>query len=248
MIEYPKREGLELQRKLIAKRDWDWMIVLDAMRWDYWWEYMECGNPVLSSAGDTKAWTIRMGKFFKDVFAINSNPYVSLRMSKYLKKDVKVWDFGWREVNGIPTVPPKEVVKEALKYKDSDEKLLIWFVQPHGPYPMHTPPLPAYRNKRISKQFGIFKELQYKTDMKIINFPEELMKDKEELSKILHSGYRSNMEWVLKELQVLLRNRGSKKVVVTADHGECLGEEGLFGHNDKWNSDYLKIVPWSEWK
>jgi glucan phosphoethanolaminetransferase (alkaline phosphatase superfamily) len=45
------------------------------------------------------------------------------------------------------------------------------------------------------------------------------------------------------------------KVVITADHGELLGEKGLYLHGarekkrvmppyPKWAADFLKVVPW----
>jgi hypothetical protein len=57
------------------------------------------------------------------------------------------------------------------------------------------------------------------------------------------SNYRANLEYVLDSVAVLLENVDGE-VLITADHGNLLGEFGLYGHPDHVPIKALKRVPW----
>lgn len=60
-------------------------------------------------------------------------------------------------------------------------------------------------------------------------------------------GYRDNYEWVLNVIQERLFPLLSGRVVVTADHGECLGDCGQYLHDlDHEPHEHLTTVPWYE--
>ena len=63
----------------------------------------------------------------------------------------------------------------------------------------------------------------------------------------LRRAYEENLKLVLSyvnELVSYLRREGL--VVITADHGELLGERGLFGHPERVRVPELVEVPWLE--
>ncbi len=55
--------------------------------------------------------------------------------------------------------------------------------------------------------------------------------------------YRSNLEYALDSVRTLLKSVDGD-VVITADHGNLLGEFGLYGHPDYVPVPALKRVPW----
>ena len=61
----------------------------------------------------------------------------------------------------------------------------------------------------------------------------------------LRKAYLSNLRGVLEEVTGLLRCL-SGRVVITADHGEHLGESMCYTHTGGSESPYLRDVPWLE--
>jgi arylsulfatase A-like enzyme len=58
-------------------------------------------------------------------------------------------------------------------------------------------------------------------------------------------AYVANLEYVLNDVQLLLSNIDADNVVITADHGEGFGEQGMFGHGES-PFPVLRRVPWIE--
>jgi hypothetical protein len=59
----------------------------------------------------------------------------------------------------------------------------------------------------------------------------------------LRAAYEENLRLVLAEVANLLPYL-SGRIVVTADHGEWLGENGSYSHRGNSDSPYLREVPW----
>ncbi|PTD94187.1 hypothetical protein C9439_03830 [archaeon SCG-AAA382B04] len=47
-----------------------------------------------------------------------------------------VWDYGWKDIDGIPTTPPSEVSKAIIRNskKHKNKRFVAHFLQPHAPY------------------------------------------------------------------------------------------------------------------
>lgn len=61
----------------------------------------------------------------------------------------------------------------------------------------------------------------------------------------VRKAYEENLEIVLNHVAQLLREfRG--KIVITSDHGELLGENGLYGHPWGMRHPALIEIPWLE--
>lgn len=58
------------------------------------------------------------------------------------------------------------------------------------------------------------------------------------------SAFRSNTKVVLDDVEVLLQNIDVDTVAITADHGECLDEYGIYGHHSYVPIPVLRRVPW----
>ncbi len=136
----------------IHKENWDYLIILDACRYDYFKEvysqYFKGGLKKVKSRGSsTEEWLEKNFPDEYDYTYISSNPYingkgVSLddmmkgRKSRWnainhFKEIIDVWDSNWNKKKG--TVLPEEVSKTAKKHK-TKKPLIIHYLQPHGPY------------------------------------------------------------------------------------------------------------------
>jgi hypothetical protein len=58
------------------------------------------------------------------------------------------------------------------------------------------------------------------------------------------SVYRSNLGPVLDDVELLLNNVEAETVIVTADHGNYLGENGRWGHPGGHLHPAVRFVPW----
>jgi len=131
----------------VMEEDWDFLIVLDACRYDYFSEMYEeffTGKleKRISPGCSTVEWLRRsFPDYYPDVIYISGNPYINSKVAiagfnakKHFYKVVDVWDFGWDE--RIGTVPPREINRAVLRFylKYPRKRFIIHYLQPHAPY------------------------------------------------------------------------------------------------------------------
>jgi phosphopentomutase len=56
-------------------------------------------------------------------------------------------------------------------------------------------------------------------------------------------GYRQNLRCVLKDIDLLIKNIDAEKVVITADHGNAVGEWGIYGPTITMQIHAVQVVP-----
>ena len=127
---------------------WDYLIVLDACRYDYFersrTKYLSGGSLCCRRSVGSMTWEWRDKSFpdrYEDVVYISSNPYVNSSHSvqgfwgkEHFSEVVDVWASGWDLSQG--TVPPHVVtqqVVQALK-RFPGKRLIVHYLQPHAPY------------------------------------------------------------------------------------------------------------------
>lgn len=228
----------------------DNLVVLDSCRYDYFEQEYDRFldgelTKVISPASTTVEWMKKTWKGFYSLTyvsamsGINSKGF-SPRFWKYRAIDhffkiIDVWDFGWNDELG--TVPPENVNDAVLKMTDR-RGLVIHFAQPHIPYIGETT-ITFPREKPRGDNLG---EIPIMGHI-ILN---EIEKGNVTFS-MLRKAYRDNLRLVLKVVAELLPHLEGK-TIITADHGDLLGEGGKVWH---WRGSYdprLKEVPWFEVK
>lgn len=60
----------------------------------------------------------------------------------------------------------------------------------------------------------------------------------------LKKAYKNNLKKALIEIRKIINRLPHHKIVITSDHGELLGEKGIYGHPRKLDHDILREVPW----
>lgn len=131
----------------IMQEDWDYLILLDACRYDYfaevWSKYFK-GNLQKRISPDTRTPEWRSISFpgtYPDVVYVSANPFInSIRPvmdfdgKKHFYAVYDLWLQYWDKKLG--TVLPEVVTDEAVKIinKNSDKKAIIHYMQPHEPY------------------------------------------------------------------------------------------------------------------
>lgn len=216
---------------------WDYLIVLDACRYDFFKGINEIPgklDKIISAGTHTSEWSINnfKGGIFKDIIYISATPQVSNLKLKERIGDSKpfflldnVWDWGWNEELG--TVHPKKVNEATLKLKLKypEKKFIIHYVQPHSPF-IGNPKLGKGMNK----------------DNPNFRWEKEVIRGSTSIEEV-KEAYAGNLELVLKYVDKLIK-RLDGKVVVTSDHGEAFGEFGVYSHLPKMYVWSLMEVPW----
>jgi len=251
------------QKELINKKEWDVLIILDACRLDtlaevinkYMPKKVEV-EPVISEGSCTPEWflnTFTEKDNYSDIIYVSGNAWIatahvrafinrhdkqgvvySAQEYAQFYKLINVWDFGWKNIGGVYTTDPQEIVNTTIKHMIvyRKKKFILHFLQPHGPYPFFPDLAKYYRNSPWTPDAPLWNAVKSgKVSLDVVKI-----------------GYRSTLTFVLNYIKQLLSKpiMHGKKVVITSDHGECLGEDGIFFHPCKTNHPILRTVPWAE--
>lgn len=143
----------------------------------------------------------------------------------------EVWRYAWDDSPG--TVPPRPITDRAIHLgrHDSFDRLLIHYMQPHVPF--------LDWEKRRSLNMGNFgaDESEVPDTWERLRIGEV---EKEEVWR----AYRENLRTVLDDIELLLTNLNAEDVVITSDHGNAMGEWGIYGHPLHMPFEPLRKVPW----
>jgi hypothetical protein len=238
------------QEELINKNDWDVLIILDACRYDYFEREYKKFFPqaelkkVYSPASGTSPWLNQVfPEKYNELQIISSSPRINTRdidilgynSSKHFnpQKVIELWDSEWDK--SLETVKPQTVVKHALKHKDYPQKQMIWFMQPHGPWIGQKKILPV--NFKIRRA-----ELEGNEEPVVAKIRTGEISQQE-----FRNAYQANLELVLNQIKKMLDQwPKNKKIVITSDHGELLGEFNSYLHYTGLSCKKLREVPWLE--
>lgn len=231
--------GASLSRTLsggtnVFERDWDVLLVLDACRYDLLDEvadeytFLYTGN-TLTSVGSTSAeW---LSKTFKDEHAdkhmdtayVTGNPHTAseLDASQFLILD-EMWRYAWDKESG--TIHPRPITDHLIdicRNRDSN-RVIGHYMQPHYPFLSDLDIQPS------EMQGDVWTALR----------------DGDFSRERVWEAYRGNLRIVLNDIELLLENIDADTVVLTADHGNALGEYGIYGHPPGFPLRVLREVPW----
>jgi len=228
----------------VMDADWDNLIILDACRYDSFEGQHDFDEPLNRVVSPGKmSWEFMQETFldeqFHDTIYITSNPFATrfpedtFFKTRYL---IDEWD------DEIGTIHPEDVIAAAKEANEEhpDKRLIVHFMQPHRPYLgsmaerlRERVDLIGYRNEGNGVQiWGAVKEGEVT--------PEEV-----------RTAYAESLDIVLDEVEGFLEDIDGKSVI-TADHGEMLGERvfpftsRVWGHSEGFSTPTLREVPWME--
>jgi len=225
-------------RLRVMEEDWDYLIILDACRYDVFRDVNTIQGTLTKrySAGtSTSEWVKEnfSGPYY-DVVYISANPFLSdYLFEKWLGRPnpfflfENVWMYGWDDE--LRAVHPREVNRVALRLLEryGDKRMIIHYLQPHYPY------ISEVTNRRIREAEDL---------IELVNLLRSGKVDAEDLKKV----YVENLKLVLKYVGELVEVLPQSKIVLSADHGECFGEYGIYSHPSQLYIKQLMEVPWLE--
>lgn len=260
----PGYVGWELQRILFDLRhggdavdvmaeDWDNLILLDACRYDYFEAQNGISGDlsrVVSHGG--QSWEFMQGNFvgqqFHDTVYVTANPHTEKLQGDVFHAVEPLYLDAWNDER--ETVLPGDVVDAAIAAHEEypNKRLLVHFMQPHRPYlgPTGEELQDEYRihgfNRRVAHGGARTDQPSFSTLLERGTIPIDETRQ----------AYRETLDIVLGHAEDLI-DALSGKSVVSADHGEMLGETIIpgtrpkFGHSHKYiRNETLYTVPWLE--
>jgi len=172
-----KYYNIDGKPKDILKESWDFLIILDACRYDYfikvYKKYLSKGNlkKAISPTTRTMTWLNRIFPgFYNGIVYISANPYINSRAKiigqygdgyeakKHFYKIIDAWDFGWNDSVGsiFPVEINKAFFNARKQYKD--KRFILHYIQPHEPYISEN-----YRKYILKKEKNIRAKAIFKT-------------------------------------------------------------------------------------
>lgn len=227
----------------VYERDWDVLVLLDCARVDMF-EAVREEFPFLApvethrTPGTNSAeW---MDVTFVDEYAdemrrtahLTANPNSADHLDgERFDLLEEIWRYGWDEETG--TVPARTVTDRAIAVGRNrrPERMIVHYMQPHPPF-VPRPDIDAVQVTRPGD------------DRRGMNV-EELHEEGGYSLEELWEAHLDNLRYVLPEVDLLLSNLDADRVVVSADHGQALGEDGVLGHPASSTVEAVRRVPWS---
>jgi hypothetical protein len=205
---------------------------------------------VNSEVSDTMEWLeYHWNDYHDDIFYISGNPHVNSHgighydARKHFRKILDAWDTGFSK--STQRIEPMEILKMSNDIIDSYtefNKFIIHFMQPHSPYIFDKKKLTI--NDLIDKMpKGSYRIYNFFRMNKIINRINmkyfkgaallENQYSKVYDNKEIINAYNNNLKTLIDPLYNLLTKYKYRNIIITADHGELLGEYGRYGHGGK---------------
>ena len=237
------------QLDLIVAGEWDVLVVLDACRADAYQQVVGRSEVVRSPAVCTAGWIKAVWPVFarsEGVRYYNANPVVDRTLASM---DVAPSTFEltpmWRSLWGrhgagrIPSVHP-QAISGYIWANQCPIPTVVHYLQPHSPY-IGDPPLALTRwggsGGGAGGEFG--------EACCALTAPGRAVREGRTSWPEVREAYLGNLRLAWDAVQVLAGSFSDYRVVVTADHGEVLGEHGgRFGHECGWDFPELRAVPW----
>ena len=239
-----KIDELDLRGERIYDRDWDVLIVLDACRTDvlrnqignYDFLTTETVSSFESKASCSRLWMDRnftpdYRREMRETVHITGNPYsdTHLDANDFAELD-EVWKYDWDDEQG--TVLARSITDRAIHAGREYEydRMIVHYMQPHFP----SVPEPLGSGIDIETFGEGWKSVWGR------------LRDGDLDRQTVWDSYEANLRYVLEDVELLLENLDAESVVVTADHGNAFGEDGLYGHPPNRPHPVLRRVPWVE--
>lgn len=256
---------IKKQSVLFQDIDWDIIIILDACRYDSFVKimydiYLDNIIRVVNCEAATtidwlnKHWGDRM---YDDILYVSGNPFVNSRgvgvdilgsfdARKHFGIIIDTWDWGFNRLSG--RIMPDMVFRDAFIYgkRYPGARMIVHFMQPHSPYLFKKSKLELITVIRKFVPKKIFEFMRHHIPCCVRR--ETTFHHVEHNYKYVYSddeiidAYERNLDSVKSHVLALINSYPDKKIIVTSDHSEYLGEDGRYGHGGKLNK-FISSVP-----
>ncbi|MDL0136572.1 sulfatase-like hydrolase/transferase [Halobacterium salinarum] len=218
----------------IYERDWDLLIVLDACRVDAMEEvadsysFLADVNTHRSTASTSGEWmrtsfTEEHEQEVRNTVYVSANQHSSEVEAHPFLNFEDVYNYGWDSEHGtvLADTVTDVAIEAGRESAGSRQRMIVHYMQPHFP----SIPKPIGHGNKFD---NVWKGLMIGRG------------DRDEIWK----SYIENLRYVLDHVEGLLENIDAGTVAITADHGNAMGEWGVYDHPLGVPIDCVKTVPW----
>lgn len=223
----------------IWSREWDILLILDACRADLLcevkdeYDFIGSVQTHQSLGSMSRDWMARnfSGEFSETVSEtayVTGNPF-SRTISDSVDFDVfdEVWKYAWDDEKR--TIPPRPITDRAIEtWRSGTDQMVVHYMQPHGPF-LSRPQLGEYGSP---EDFGYGFGTMWEETGHTISEAD------------VWEAYRENLKIVLNDVELFLKSVDADTVAISADHGNAVGEWGIYGHPDDVLINEIRTVPW----
>lgn len=230
----------------VHQYDWDNLILLDGCRYDMFSEESDLpGTPRQRISGGSESWEFLSRNFdakqCHDTVYITANPHWYKLEDGTFHAVIDLLNDEWDDESG--TVLPEDVVKRTKSATDEfpNKKLIVHFMQPH--FPFLGPTAEDIDHK------GLTIHLENESETTPLNVWTAARRG-EVATEAVQAAYRENLQIVLNQVETLIDHLEGR-TVVTADHGNLIGETlkpvpvSGFGHPKNFYAPGIVNVPWN---
>lgn len=236
-----KVEKIDQEGEDLFSEDWKNLVILDACRHDIY-ETVNGETDSRISKGSMSKGFIRKNFSegdYNDIVYITANPFFHKKKFEKLtgRKPEEVfhevfhtYETDWSEEEN--TVLPQPLVRDAETAEKlfPDKRKVVHFMQPHHPF---------VNSNLVDTGFDdILRREVYENEW-------DLAMRGEISHETVKEAYTKNLEMVMPYVEELSENL-SGKTVLTSDHGNLLGENGLYWHPPRSMAKPLRKVPYTE--
>lgn len=225
----------------ILDYNWQNLVILDALRYDFFQDlYGSFGKRVTKASASEEFIEKNFSDGdYTDTVYITANPHFEEEIFRKLTgRDIsdvfhevfQTWRTDWNDERG--TVMPEDVIRDAKTAEQlfPGKKKIIHFMQPHHPF---------INFDLAENGFGdILKDDSYSNEWDLA------MEGKISHRKV-SEAYKNNIRYAVDNALKLL-DFLSGKTMLTSDHGNLVGENGLYHHPPGSNVKQLREVPMVE--
>ena len=257
----------------VLDQPWDILIILDACRYDIFKDeygtFLKGKLTKYHSIGtNTAEWYNKsFPDFYEDIIIISGNPFCNgkgvtqrgFNGINHFYKVIDAWDHGYDKT--LDVIHPEAVNKNFFKYQTlyPEKRFIIHYIQPHSPY-VSVPK--KYKPKKVIKNNlkQRLRRVLYNNILKKMRLPNtmawfisDLFHMNSYIAQLyidkgwqgIQDAYIDNLRFVLPYVKKITDICSDKKIIVSSDHGERLGELNMFGHGGKRDKAVIE-VPWLE--
>jgi len=230
----------------VVSRDWDNLVILDACRYDTFARIADLpGTLERAVSPGSESWEFLEESFvdrdLHDTVYVTANPHAYKIPSGTFHRHINLLDDAWDEK--LRTVTPDRVVEASLEVHEQypNKRLVIHFMQPHYPF-IGSDGTESYGG--IEMHLSEEERSNYPSPWTMLLGP--LSDDAERMI----SAYEENLRVALPHVERLLKVLNGRSVV-TADHGNLLGEWTFpipvrgYGHPKRVHHPKLLEIPWN---
>lgn len=217
--------------------EWDYIFILDACRADYYQELSRDCQTRISKGSSTRDFlreNFSDGNH-EDIVYISANPHLNQDLFREITENsveevfhcvFHTYEGGWDAEK--KTVPPNEVLSDVRTAEQlfPNKRKIIHLMQPHHPF---------VGGDMVETGFNILENKDEENEWSLA-----------EMGEIAHQevsqAYLENLEFVMNQVEGI-ENSLDGRILITSDHGNLVGENGLYGHPSGSKAKVLREVP-----